>query len=122
MIRYTAEHLWVRLEDDGHSAVAGITHHAQDTLGDIVLVDVSLRGRQTEDTVIGTVESVKTASDLYMPLDADIVAVNPALQDNPGLVNEEPQGAGWMLRLEQVDTARFATLMDEAAYQAHTGA
>ena len=122
MIRYTAEHLWVRLEEDGHSAVAGITRHAQDTLGDIVLVDVSLRGRQTENTVIGTVESVKTASDLYMPLDADIVAVNPALQDNPGLVNEDPQGAGWMLQLEQVDTARFATLMDEAAYQAHTGA
>ena len=61
MIRYTAEHLWVRLEDDGHSAVAGITRHAQDTLGDIVLVDVSLRGRQTENTVIGTVESVSRA-------------------------------------------------------------
>ena len=122
MIRYTAEHLWVRLDEGGHTASAGITRHAQDTLGDIVLVDVSLRGRQTEDTVIGTVESVKTASDLYMPLDADIVAVNPALQDNPGLVNEDPQGAGWMLRLEQVDTARFAALMDEAAYHAHTGA
>ncbi len=122
MIRYTTEHLWVRLEADGRSAVAGITRHAQDTLGDIVLVDVTARGRQAENTVIGTVESVKTASDLHMPLDADIVAVNPALQDNPALVNEDPLGAGWILRLEQVDTARLATLMDEAAYQAHTGA
>jgi glycine cleavage system H protein len=122
VIRYTAEHLWVRLDEGGQRAVAGITRHAQDTLGDIVLVDVSARGAQAENTVIGTVESVKTASDLHMPLDADIVEVNPALRDNPGLVNEDPLGAGWMLRLERVDAARFATLMDEAAYQAHTGA
>ncbi|RQO84149.1 glycine cleavage system protein H [Acidovorax sp. FJL06] len=122
MIRYSAEHLWVRLDENGPGAVAGITRHAQDTLGDIVLVDVGARGPQAENTVIGTVESVKTASDLHMPLDADIVEVNPALQDNPGLVNEDPQGAGWMVRLERLDSARFATLMDEAAYQAHTGA
>ena len=122
MIRYTAEHLWVRLDEGGHTASAGITRHAQDTLGDIVLVDVTAHGWQTENAVIGTVESVKTASDLHMPLDADIVEVNPALQDNPALVNEDPQGAGWMVRLQRVDTARFAMLMDEAAYQAHTGA
>ncbi|MBY0408849.1 MAG: hypothetical protein K2Q97_01695, partial [Burkholderiaceae bacterium] len=70
MIRYTAEHLWVRLEEGEQGAIAGITRHAQDTLGDIVLVDVTARGAQPENTVIGTVESVKTASDLHMPLNA----------------------------------------------------
>lgn len=122
MIRYTAEHLWVRIEEGGQTALAGITPHAQDTLGDIVLVDVTALGRQTENAIIGTVESVKTASDLYMPLDAEIVETNPALRDNPGLVNEDPLGTGWMVRLAQVDLQRLQTLMDEAAYRAHTGA
>ena len=115
MIRYTAEHLWVRLGEDGLGAVAGITHHAQDTLGDIVLVDVLARGRQAENTVIGTVESVKTASDLHMPLDAVIVAVNPALRDNPALVNEDPQGAGWMLRADDGAALAFVPTAQAAA-------
>lgn len=119
MIRYTAEHFWVRLEEGG-TAVAGITRHAQDTLGDIVVVDVTATGRQAENTVIGVVESVKTASDLHMPLDAEIAEVNAALADNPALVNEDPMGAGWMVRLSHVDEARFATLLDEAAYDALT--
>ncbi len=122
MTRYTAEHLWVRLEEGGQSALAGITRHAQDTLGDIVLVDITARGAQPENTVIGTVESVKTASDLHMPLNGDIVETNAALLDNPGLVNEDPEGAGWIVRISHVDPAHFAALMDAAAYQAHTGA
>jgi len=122
VIRYSNEHMWVRLEDGGQTALAGITHHAQDTLGDIVLVDVVAQGRQIENAIIGTVESVKTASDLHMPLDAEIVEINPALRDNPALVNEDPQGAGWMVRLAQVDHQRLGSLMDEAGYRAHTGA
>lgn len=119
MIRYTKEHFWIRLER-GETAVAGITRHAQDTLGEIVVVDVPVQGRQPENAVIGVVESVKTASDLHMPLDADIVEVNAALRDNPGLVNEDPMGAGWIVRLTNVDTVRFATLLEQDAYDAMT--
>jgi glycine cleavage system H protein len=119
VIRYTQEHFWVRLEE-GAGAIAGITRHAQDTLGEIVLVDVQAQGRQSENAVVGVVESVKTASDLHMPLDAEIAEVNPALQDTPGLVNDDPMGAGWILRLANIDGARFATLLDEAAYLALT--
>jgi glycine cleavage system H protein len=120
MIRYTNEHFWVRLEEGG-GAIAGITNHAQDTLGEIVVVDVQTQGRQLENAVVGVVESVKTASDLHMPLDAEIVEVNPALQETPGLVNDDPMGAGWILRLANVDAARFESLLDEAAYISMTG-
>lgn len=120
MIRYTHEHFWIRMEDDQH-ATAGITRHAQDALGEIVSVEVSARGAQEENTVVGIVESVKTASDLYMPLNAEITEINPALQEQPGLINDDPLGAGWIMRLDKVDRARFEALMDEAAYQALTG-
>ena len=120
MIRYTEQHFWVRLEGDT-GGVAGITRHAQDTLGEIVVVDVHAQGRQIENAVIGVIESVKTASDLHMPLGADIVEVNAALQDRPGLVNDDPMGAGWILRLAGIDRARFDGLLDEAAYAEITG-
>ncbi|WP_233259340.1 glycine cleavage system protein H [Ramlibacter sp. WS9] len=120
MIRYTTEHFWIRM-DGGQQATAGITRHAQDTLGEIVAVEVTARGPQDENTVIGIVESVKTASDLYMPLDAEIAQVNPALQEQPGLVNDDPLGAGWIVKLDKVDLGRFDKLMDEVAYHAMTG-
>jgi glycine cleavage system H protein len=117
MIRFTDQHFWVRVEQDG-TAVAGITRHAQDTLGEIVLVDVQAQGRQSENAIVGVVESAKTASDLYMPLDADIVETNAALRDNPCLINDDPMGTGWILRLARLDMARFETLMNDDAYQA----
>jgi len=120
VIRFTHEHLWIRMEDDQH-ATAGITMHAQDTLGEIVSVEVNGRGAQKENAVVGIVESVKTASDLHMPLDAEITEVNPLLRDQPGLLNEDPMGAGWIFRLNKVDRARLDELLDEAGYQALTG-
>ena len=117
-LRYTADHEWLRR--DGDVAVVGITAHAADELGDIVFVELPEVGRRLAAAeAFGVIESVKTASDLYAPAAGEVVEVNAALGASPELVNSEPYGAGWMMRLRLDDPAAADDLLDAAAYRAH---
>jgi glycine cleavage system H protein len=117
MLRFTKDHEWIRLEGD--VATVGITDHAQNALGDVVFVDLPEAGREVaEAESIAVVESVKAASDVYAPVAGRVVESNAALTDNPGLVNSAPTGEGWFFKLDGVDAAAVAALMDEAAYAA----
>ena len=117
MLRFTKDHEWIRLEGD--VATVGITDHAQTALGDVVFVDLPEAGRDvTEGEAIAAVESVKAASDVYAPVAGRVVESNAALAENPALVNSDPTGEGWFFKLEGVDAATVAALMDEAAYAA----
>lgn len=114
-IRYTEEHEWVRIEGD--IAVVGITNHAQDTLGDVVFVELPEVGKTyAAQDVAGVVESVKAAADVYMPLTGEITEVNDALSADPSVINQDPQGAGWFFKVRLSNAADFDALMDEAAY------
>jgi len=123
-LRYTKEHEWVRL--NGDVAEVGITHFAQDQLGDIVFVELPAAGTKLETGKrFGVVESVKTVSDLYAPVDGEVVEANPRLlQDaadfDPEAVNREPYGAGWMIKVKVSNPAAVSALMDAQAYAAHT--
>jgi len=98
-LKYTKDHEWIKIE--GNTAVIGITDFAQGELGDIVYVDINTVGQEVEaHEVFGTVEAVKTVSDLYMPVTGKVLEVNPALDANPEKVNEDPYGAGWMIKIE----------------------
>jgi glycine cleavage system H protein len=115
-LKYTKDHEWVRIEGD--VAIVGITEFAQSELGDIVFVEIETQGETLEEhSVFGTVEAVKTVSDLFMPVSGTILEVNPALEANPALVNEDPYGEGWMVKV-QLTGGDAANLMDAAAYQA----
>jgi len=118
MSRYfTDEHEWI--EVDGSTATVGITEYAQSQLGDIVFVEVPDEGRTVskgDDAAV--VESVKAASDVYAPVSGTVIEGNAALADNPGLVNEDPEGEGWFFKLTLSDESELEGLMDEAAYQA----
>ncbi|MFW5833705.1 MAG: glycine cleavage system protein GcvH [Pseudomonadota bacterium] len=115
--RYTKDHEWV--EFDGAVAIVGISDHAQEQLGDVVFVDLPEIGREVvAEEPMAVVESVKAASDVYAPIGGKVVEVNEALSDNPGLVNEAPEGDGWFVKLEPEDAAALDALMDEAAYAA----
>ncbi len=117
-LRYSATHEWVRDEGAGTVAV-GITDHAQALLGDLVFVELPDLGKSLEvGAECGVVESVKAASDLYAPLAGEVVAVNEALSATPELINQDPYGKGWILRLKVADAAALAALMDAAQYQA----
>ena len=117
MLRFTKDHEWIRLEGD--VATVGITDHAQTALGDVVFVDLPEAGRDvTEGEAIAVVESVKAASDVYAPVAGRVAEANAALAENPALVNSAPTGEGWFFKLEGVDAATVAALMDEAAYAA----
>lgn len=119
-LRYTKEHEWIRLEGD--TAVIGITDFAQQELGDIVYVEIETVGQELESgAVFGTVEAVKTVSDLYLPVNGTILEVNPKLNANPELVNSDPYGEGWMVRMKLSDPASADQLMDAAAYQGLVG-
>jgi glycine cleavage system H protein len=116
--RYTREHEWVRLE--GETAVVGITDYAQSELGDVVFVELPDPGATVKQgEAFGTVESVKAASDLYAPLSGEVVAKNEAVADQPELVNKEPYGAGWMIKVKPADLGELANLMDAGAYDAY---
>lgn len=120
-LRYTEDHEWLR--SDGAEAVVGITAHAADELGDVVFVELPAIGRHmAAREVFGVIESVKTASDLYCPVAGEIVAVNDALTGSPELVNSDPHGDGWMIRLRPDDPAEAEALLDADAYRAHIGA
>lgn len=115
-LRYTKDHEWIRLE--GNTATVGVTDFAQSELGDIVYVDIDSAGKtMNAEEIFGTVEAVKTVSDLYLPLAGTITEVNPALADHPELVNSDPYGEGWMIKLSVTDVSDFEKLMDSAAYQ-----
>jgi glycine cleavage system H protein len=115
MIRFSDEHVWVRTEGD--IGVVGITPHAQDTLGDIVFVELPAIGKiLAPKDVAGVVESVKAASDVFAPVGGEVIEVNEALRADPSLANSEPLGAGWFFKLRLADATQLDALMDEAAY------
>lgn len=116
-LRYTSEHEWVKMTD-GNIAIVGITDFAQSELGDIVFVEIETVGQTfPANEIFGTVEAVKTVSDLFLPVGGKILEVNPALQNAPELVNNDPYGEGWMIKLEVANIAEFEALMDSTAYQ-----
>ena len=115
-LKYTKDHEWIRLEGD--TAVIGITDYAQDQLGDIVYVEIETEGETLDhEEVFGTVEAVKTVSDLFMPIAGEVIEFNSALEDNPALVNEDPYGEGWMIKVKVSDSSELSALLDAAAYQ-----
>jgi glycine cleavage system H protein len=115
MIRFSDEHVWVRAEGDG--GVVGITLHAQDTLGDIVFVELPAIGKAVAaGDVAGVVESVKAAADVYSPVSGTVTEVNDALRADPSLVNSDPQGEGWFFKLKLADASELDDLLDEAGY------
>ena len=119
-LRYTKEHEWVKLEGD--MATVGITDFAQGELGDIVYVEIETVGQTlAQDEIFGSVEAVKTVSDLFLPIAGEILEVNPALNDQPELVNTDPFGEGWMIKMKVSNIEDFNSLMDVDTYQAHTG-
>ena len=117
-LRYTKDHEWIRIED-GDIAVIGITEFAQQELGDIVYVEVETVGKTlAAESVFGTVEAVKTVSDLYLPVDGVITELNPKLASAPELVNTDPYGEGWMVKIKASNPGDIDKLLDAAAYQA----
>ena len=119
-LKYTKEHEWVRLEGD--VAVVGITDFAQGELGDIVFVEVETVDETLDaDEVFGTVEAVKTVSDLFLPVAGEIVEFNEAVEDDPALVNNDPYGEGWLIKVKVSNLADVDGLLDVEAYQAVIG-
>jgi glycine cleavage system H protein len=118
-LRYTKDHEWVRVEGD--EATVGITTFAAGQLGDIVFVELPEAGRTLDQfATFGVVESVKAVSDLFAPLAGEVVEANERLAEEPELVNADPFGAGWMIRVKVADAAQVETLLDAAAYEALT--
>ena len=119
-LKYTKDHEWVRVE--GNVATIGITAFAQGELGDIVYVEVETEGEELgKEEIFGTVEAVKTVSDLYLPLTGKIIEFNTALEATPEVVNSDPYGDGWMIKLEFSDTSELDSLLSAADYEALIG-
>ena len=120
-LKYTKDHEWISIE--GNTATVGITEFAQRELGDIVYVDISSVGKALNmNDIFGSVEAVKTVSDLYLPLSGTVTEVNAALEANPELVNQAPYEGGWMVKMNLSNLDEAAELLDAAAYQALVGA
>lgn len=120
-LKYTKDHEWIKLE--GNTAIVGITEFAQRELGDIVYVDVPSVGKEVaKEETFGTVEAVKTVSDLFMPLTGTVTDINPALDSQPELVNTDPYGEGWMVKIAIKDAAEVDGLLSAEAYQSLVGA
>lgn len=119
-LRYTKEHEWISV--DGNVATVGITEFAQGELGDIIYVDIDSIGKEfSADAVFGTVEAVKTVSDLFLPIAGTITEKNPLLETQPELVNQDPYGDGWMVKMSLSNPAQIEGLMDATAYKALIG-
>ena len=117
---YTADHEWIRLEGD--IATVGVTDYAQGELGDIVFVEVETEGEELDaEEVFGTIEAVKTVSDLFLPVAGEIVEFNSALEDDPSLINNDPFGDGWIIKVKVSDTSDIEALMNADAYAASLG-
>jgi glycine cleavage system H protein len=115
-LKYTAEHEWIRVEGD--EIVVGVTDFAQGELGDVVFIEIETEGESLSiGDAFGTIEAVKTVSDLYMPVDGEILEVNPALEDSPELVNSEPFEGGWMIRIKLGDPSQLDNLMSAEKYR-----
>lgn len=115
-VKYTNEHEWIRLEGD--VAYVGITDYAQEQLGDIVFVDIPTEGETLEaNEVFGTIEVVKTISDLFLPVAGEIIEQNTALEENPELVNKDPYGEGWLIKMKPANTADLDNLLDAEEYK-----
>ncbi len=115
-LKYTKEHEWVKV--DGDTATIGITDFAQRELGDIVYVEVDTEGEDLDkDEVFGTVEAVKTVSDLFMPVSGEVVTFNEALEDEPELINKDPYGKGWIIKVKMQNPEELAELLDAETYQ-----
>ena len=113
--RYTSDHEWI--SGDAAGATVGITRHAQDALGDVVFVDLPAVGKAfKKGDVVGVVESVKAAADLYMPVSGEVVEVNEALRADPSLATTDPEAAGWFFRMKVADPAELDALLDSSAY------
>lgn len=116
-VKYTNEHEWIRLEGD--VAYVGITDYAQEQLGDIVFVDIPTEGETLEaEEVFGTIEVVKTISDLFLPVAGEVVEQNPALEENPELVNKDPYGEGWLIKMKPANATDLDNLLDAEGYKA----
>lgn len=120
-LKYTKEHEWVRLE--GAEAVVGVTDYAQGELGDVIFVELPAPGtRVAQMKVFGTIDAVKTVSDLFAPLSGEVLDVNATLKENPGLVNQSPYDKGWMVRLRLDNPKEAEALMTADGYEKHLGA
>ncbi len=114
-IKYTEDHEWLSI--DGDSATVGITHHAQDALGDVVFVELPEVGKSfAAKDIAGVVESVKAAADIYMPVSGEVTEANEALRADPALANSDPMGAGWFFKIRLSDASQLDALMDETSY------
>ncbi len=119
-LRYTKDHEWIRTEGD--HAVVGITEYAQGELGDVVYVEVDKAGETVgQGEVFGTIEAVKTVSDLFMPVRGEVVEVNTALESSPESVNKDPYGTGWIIRIKPADPADLEALLTADQYREHAG-
>ena len=115
-LKYSKDHEWVRVE--GENALVGITAFAQGELGDIVFVDVDTEGETLDkDEVFGTIEAVKTVSDLFMPVSGEVLEVNAKLEDEPELINTDSYGDGWVIKISIADASELDNLLDSASYQ-----
>jgi glycine cleavage system H protein len=118
-LKYTEDHEWIQL--DGDTAVVGITHHAQDALGDVVFVDLPEVGKTfAQKDIAGVVESVKAAADVYMPVSGEVTEVNEALRNDPSLANTDPLGQGWFFKVKLSHPAEVEALLDETGYTQFT--
>ena len=119
-LKYTQDHEWIKI--DGDIATVGITDFAQGELGDIVYVEIETEGEELDrEEVFGSVEAVKTVSDLFMPVSGEITEFNEALEASPETVNEDPYGDGWMIKIKMSDISEIDGLMDADAYKSHVG-
>lgn len=119
-LKYSKDHEWIRVEGD--VAYVGITEFAQSELGDIVFVDVDTVDEELDqDEVFGNIEAVKTVSDLFLPVAGEVIEFNEALEDTPESVNEDPYGAGWIVKIKVADASQLDGLLDAAAYEAMLG-
>ena len=120
-LKYTKDHEWLKI--DGEEALIGITDFAQGELGDIVFVEIETQGEQlAKEEVFGTIEAVKTVSDLYMPVNGEILEVNSKLEDTPEIINQDAFGEGWLIKVKLEDASEIEGLMDAEAYKGHIDA
>lgn len=120
-LKYTKDHEWLKV--DGDTALIGITDFAQGELGDIVFIEIETEGEQlSKHDVFGTIEAVKTVSDMYMPVSGEVIEVNPKIMDTPEVVNKDPYGEGWLIKVKIEDASEIDALMDATAYKSHVNA
>ena len=115
-LKYTKDHEWIRIE--GEEAFVGITDYAQGELGDIVFIEIETEGEElAKEEVFGTIEAVKTVSDMFMPVGGEVLEANPKLEESPEVINQDPYGEGWLIKIKLADLAELDELLDAAAYK-----